>query len=162
MAIRNINNNSTFRFSKVTFKDLVKEIRKLRTKKATQGNNIPVMVLKENTDVFANYMLDFFKECVDQGELPSILKNTNTTPVFKKYLRGSAENCRLVSILPVIAKIFEKLLTQQITSYMDKFLSKCQVLSVWLSERLQCTALLFSNTKNWKRAIDQGKVFGSF
>lgn len=88
MAIRNINNNSTFQFSKVTVKDVIKKIRKLSTKKATQNNSIPVMILKENTDIFANYMSDFFSKFIDLGELPTILKNANITPVFNKYFKG--------------------------------------------------------------------------
>ena len=44
---------------------------------------------------------------VNKGEFPNILKG-NTTPVFKKSYKSSKENYRSVSILPVIAKIFEK------------------------------------------------------
>ena len=45
---------------------------------------------------------------------------------LKKGYRGSKENYRPVSILPVISKIFEKLLCNQITSFKDQFLSKYQ------------------------------------
>ena len=48
------------------------------------------------------------------------------TSVFKKGCRGSKENYRSVSILPVISKIFENLLCKQITIFMDPLLSKYQ------------------------------------
>ena len=51
------------------------------------------------------------------------LKNANITPVFKKAFRGSKENYRLVSILPLVSKIFEKSLSKPIVMYMNKFLS---------------------------------------
>ena len=158
MAIRNINNNSTFQFSKVTVKDIIKKIWKLSTKKATQNNSIPVMILKENTDIFANYMSDFFSKFINLGELPTILKNANITPVFNKYFKGLAENYRPVSILSVIAKIIEKLLTHQITSYMDKFLSKYQC-GFWKG----CSAqhCLLTMLEKWKKTVDQGKLFGA-
>ena len=57
---------------------------------------------------------------------PSILKNANIAPVFKKGFRESKDNYRPVSILPIISKIFEKLLSKQIIIYMDKFFSKYQ------------------------------------
>ena len=48
--------------------------------------------LKQNSDIFGNYICDFFNECVDKGVLPSILKNANITPVFKKGFRGLKDN----------------------------------------------------------------------
>ena len=39
-----------------------------------------------------------------------IFKEVNITPAFKKGYRGSNENYRPMNILPVIVKIFEKLL----------------------------------------------------
>ena len=47
----------------------------------TQNTDFPVRILKQNSDIFGNY------ECVDKGFLPSILKNANVTPVFKKGFR---------------------------------------------------------------------------
>ena len=61
-----------------------------------------------------------------KGTFPSVLEDGDITPVFKKEYRGSKENYRPVSILPVISKIFEKLLWNQITPFMDQFLSKYQ------------------------------------
>ena len=45
---------------------------------------------------------------------------------FLKGFRGSKDNYQPVSILPIISKIFEKLLSKQIITYMDKYLSKYQ------------------------------------
>ena len=72
------------------------------------------------------YICHFFNVCVDKSTFPSVLKHANITPVFKKGYRGSKENYRPVSILPVISKIFEKLLCNQITPFMDQFLPKYQ------------------------------------
>ena len=69
----------------------------------------------------------FFNICVDKSQFPSVLKHANTTPVFKKGHRCSKENYRPVSILPVIYKIFEKLLCHQIKPFMDQFLLSTNV-----------------------------------
>ena len=53
-----------------------------------------------------------------------IFKEVNITPAFKKGYRGSNENYRPMNILPVIVKIFEKLLIKQGTMFMDQVLSK--------------------------------------
>ena len=72
-------------------------------------------MLKENVYIFADYICGVFNESIKKSSLPSILKNPNITPVFKKGYRGSKENYRPASILPVISKIFEKLPRKRIT-----------------------------------------------
>ena len=86
--------------------------KRLNPRKSTQSTDIPIKLLKENADIFASYLCDFFNQSIDSSEFPSILKNANITLVLKKGYRGSKENYRPVSILPVISKIFEKLLCE--------------------------------------------------
>ena len=84
---KDLNNTSRFSSSNVSVADVKKDIRKLDPRKATQNTDIPVRMLKQNSDIFDNYICDFFSECVDKGVFPSILKNPNITPVFKKRFR---------------------------------------------------------------------------
>ena len=72
---KNLNKGSRFDFCRVSVQDVVKEIKKLNTRKATQYTNLPVKILKENSDIFGNYIFDFFNSCVDKGDFPSIFKN---------------------------------------------------------------------------------------
>ena len=125
-AITNAFNPQSFNFSKVSVDDVLKEINKLDYRKAIQNTDIPVKILKQNADIFGSYICHFFNVCVNKGTFPSVLRHADITPVFKKEYRGSKENYRPVSILPVISKIFEKLLWNQITPFMDQFLSKYQ------------------------------------
>ena len=55
-----------------------------------------------------------------------MIKHVNITFVFQKEYRGSEENCHLLNILPVISKIFEKLLYKQMTPFFYQFLSMFQ------------------------------------
>ena len=55
-AIRNANNNSHFHFNEVSVEEVYKETRKLSTRKSVQSTDIPVRVLKENADIFADYI----------------------------------------------------------------------------------------------------------
>ena len=125
-AIRNAFNPQSLNFSKVSVDDVLKEINKLGNRKAIQNTDIPVKILKENADIFGSNICHFFNVCVEKGTFPSVLKYANITPVFKKGYRGFKENYRLVSILPVISKIFEKLLCNQTTPFIDHILRKYQ------------------------------------
>ena len=86
IAIKDLNNTLLFSFSNVSVADVKKEIRKLDPRKATQNTDLPVRILKQNSDIFGNYIRDFFHECVDKGVFPSILKNANITHLFFKKI----------------------------------------------------------------------------
>ena len=62
VAIRNANNNSHFHFNEVSVEEVYKEIRKLSTRKSVQRTDIPIRVLKESADIFADYICGFFNE----------------------------------------------------------------------------------------------------
>ena len=64
IAIKDLNNTSLFSFSNAS---VAEEIRKLDPRKATQNTDIPVRILKQNSDIFGNCICDFFNECVDKG-----------------------------------------------------------------------------------------------
>ena len=63
-----------------------------------------------------------FKKPLTTRQFPSNLKMADVTPVFKKNNPLSKENYRLVSVLPIISKVFEKLMQNQINLYIKSFL----------------------------------------
>ena len=123
-----------------------------------QSTDIPMRVLKENGDIFADYICRFFNQSVKKSTFKSILKNANITPVFKKGNRSSKENHRPVSILPVISKIFEKLLFKNITIFIDPLLSKYQC---GFRKSFSAQHCLLAMLEQWKNHVDNGKVFGA-
>ena len=75
-------------------------------------------------ELFASFLHSSLNTSVTNSEFPSVLKQANITPVFKKGERYSTDNYRPVSILPNVPKIFERCIFCQINEYMDAFLSK--------------------------------------
>ena len=122
------------------------------------STDTPIRVVKENTNVFTDYICRFFNESIKKSRFPSILKNANITPVFKKWHRGSKENYRPVSVLPVISKMLEKLLWKQITIFRDPLLSKHQC---GLRKGFSALHCLLAMLEKWKNVVDKGKVFGT-
>ena len=60
------------------------------------------------------------------GVFPDELKQEDIKPIYKKESRNEKENCRPVSILPNLSKIFEHCMYDQLKDYFDKLLSKYQ------------------------------------
>ena len=63
-----------------------------------------------------------FNQVMTTRKFPSNLKIADVTPVFKKNNQLSKENYRPVSVLPIISKLFEKLMQNQINLHIKSFL----------------------------------------
>ena len=75
---------------------------------------------------FAEQVCRQFNEAICSSKFPATFKFANVTPVFKKGNRNQKENCRPISILPIISKIFEKLICRQLSNHFDNIFSKFQ------------------------------------
>ena len=73
-----------------------------------QECDIPVKIIKENLDIFSNFVYNKFNNSLFSPNFPSNLKNANLTPIFKKKDRANVENYRPVSNLPNLSKVYER------------------------------------------------------
>lgn len=103
-----------------------REIRNLNPSKATQKSDVPTKLIKENEDIFSEYLTRCFNNTVDTAKFPNEFKLANVTPVHKKGSKHEKENLRPVSVLPDISKLFEKCLYSQMSTFFDNILSKFQ------------------------------------
>ena len=103
----------------------MKEMNTLKTNKATQSTDIPTKLIKENSDIFGDFIFGY-NNCVSNSIFPNSLKNAIITPVHKKGAKTSKDNYRPVSILSNISKMYERLMFKQIPEYFEPILSKFQ------------------------------------
>ena len=86
-SIKNIKSkklNLTFSFEN-TYTDVVmKVINNLNIAKTCQVNDIPIKVIKMNTDISANFITEHFSYCIAYGEFLDELKHADVIPVHKK------------------------------------------------------------------------------
>ena len=114
---------NTFSVTEVSQSEVEKEIKNLIVKKAETHKNIPLKVLKTSAMVTAVTLQQLYNQALTTGEFPSNLKNANVTPVFKKNNPLNKENYRPVSVLPIISKVFGKLMQNQMNLSIKSFLS---------------------------------------
>lgn len=91
---------------------------KLDTTKGCGPDNISPLVLKHCADVLADPLTTLVNESVRKGKLPERWKQSYpyVTPIFKSGARVNIDNYRGISILPTVAKFFESLIHQQLSS----------------------------------------------
>ena len=112
-----------FSFDKVDQKQIENEILNLNSRKSAGPDAIPPKIIKDSYMVLTQPLTKLFNASVDENLFPSDLKNANVSPLFKKGNNTSKTNYRPISILPSFSKIFERLMFQQITSYVSNLLS---------------------------------------
>ena len=145
-----------FTFNHIAKEDVIKEIKNLDASAASQEDNIPTKIIKENSDIFSSFIYQSFNNMIDVCIFPTLLKLANITPVYKKDLKNSKENYRPVSILSNISKIYERCLFKPISNYFENIFSKFQC---GFRQFLSAQYFLISMTEKWKKPVDEGKTF---
>ncbi len=120
--------DSNFSFQPVNGPMVYNLINNLSISKATGIDKISVKVLLAAASAIAPSLTDIFNMSMDSNQFPSDWKAARVTPLFKKGQRSVLDNYRPISILPVVSKIMERLLYNQIYDYFVKkdLLSKHQ------------------------------------
>ena len=121
---KNVSVTTKFSFSEVDVSEMILEINNLNAKKSGTFMNIPVKRLMDAVDIVAQPLTDIWKfEVVLGHKFSSQLKLADITPLHKKLETILKENYRPVSLLPVVSKLFERLMQKQMVAYIETFLS---------------------------------------
>ena len=120
---RKVANDSTFSFNEASLSDIEKELRSLNPKKAYTFKNIPSKILKESREYCSNILQKLFNKTLSNKEFPDELKLADVTPIYKKDDPNKSKNYRPVSVLPVVSEVFEKIMHDQISQYINSFLT---------------------------------------
>ena len=134
-----INRDNKFKFKPLKPTEVFKILSKLKNGKATGLHMISNSVLKGAKDIIAPSMADIFNASIEKKIFPDDFKTARVTPIFKCGNKEDLGNYRLISIISSIARVFEKLLYQQL----HEFLSRRKILNMhqWGFRSLHSTAL---------------------
>ena len=95
-------------------------------------------------------------ECISTKLFPDELKVSNVIPVLKKEDPNNKANYRLISLLPIISKIFERVLFEQIEDFSEKISPK----SCGFRKSHSTQHALLNLLKNWQKTLDKSGVIG--
>ena len=82
-------------------------------------SNIPAWALKGSITVIAEPLCFLINAFLNEGNFPSDLKQDHVCPIFKKGDTEDPNNYRPISITAALSKVFEKVIREQITNYID-------------------------------------------
>ena len=123
-------------------------IKSLALNKATGLDGISSRLLREAADI------------VRSGVFPDKWKVAKVLPVYKDDIKSEASNYRPISILPIVSKIIEKIIFNQLYEYLttNNLLSESQ--HGFRPHHSTVTALLEA-TNNWYLNLDNGLLNGA-
>ena len=141
-------------FQPVSITKVYNLINNLSTSKASGIDKISTKVPRAAASAIAPRLIDF-NMSIDSNRFPSEWKTARVIPLFKKGQRSVLDNYRPISILPVVSKIMERLLYNQISDYFAKkqLLSKHQF---GFRPFHSTTTTLLDCTNEWYVNMDRG------
>ena len=124
------------------------EISRIKTSKATGHDRIPPKLLKDSVEVVAESLTNIFNKSIEKGVFPDGLKTTYISPIHKGDNKLDCCNYRPISIISVVAKVFEKRISRQLNGYLESnhLLSDSQA---GFRKKSSTTTSLLNNTNKW-------------
>ena len=157
-AVDNINrNNLVFELHEVSTVQISRLVDKLSICKASVLDNISVRLLKSSAPTIIPSLTYIINLVICKGIIPADWKSARVSAIFKNDSKLDLNNYRPISVLPVSAKVFEKVGFDQTYNFLNdnNLLSKEQSGLRHLHSTL--TAMLDA-TDQWYTNMDNGQI----
>ena len=138
-------------FNNTSRNDFKRNICKLVPRKAGIENVIPTKILIGSGDIVCGYLFNIYNTSKEENKYPQSLKQADVTPIHKKEDRTLLKHYRPVSLIPIVSKLFERDMSNQILIYIDKFLSPYLFGYRVGHSTEQCLIIMI---EVWKKAFD--------
>ena len=135
-----------------------KDLNYIINKYKSVGGEIPTQILKENEFTFETLKSYINQTLKTTGEFPGSLKLRNLTPIYKKDDPLDKSNYRSVSILPLLSKVYERIIYKQLSQHAEQFLNK---ILCGFRKTHSTQHALFKLLHSWQKELDYGGFVGT-
>ena len=135
---------------------IINTISKFKSSHGFGLDNISSFFLKKGMPILANGRSQIFNLCLSAGKFPDSWKNAKVTPIYKDGPLNECSNYRLISVLPVVSRLFEKLVCDQLYVHLNTKNLIYPGQSGFRSFQSVLTSLL-KCTNDWYLNMDKGQ-----
>ena len=141
-----------FTFAEISESLVLLHLNSLDVKKSTGPDGLSAKFLKEIANEIAAPLAMLFNCSLQSGVVPAICKNSNITAVHKGGALDDPGNYRPISVVSVLAKVLEKIVSVQLGTFLEQTnaLNPHQGLIAWVNQlRIFCCLLLTTLSILW-------------
>ena len=141
-------------------KEVLKHFSSLKRKKSVGLDNIPSWLLKDCSIVIAKPLSYIINLSLSTCIYPTDWKRSKVIPTYKSAASSDIHNYRPISVIPAISKIIEKVIHNQLSSYLEvnELINKNQF-GFRRRRSTELAATLFID--NVKKKVNEGKIVGA-
>ena len=130
VAIRNqCKNKASSSLLKLTKKKLNIWFLNQNVNKVSQSPDVPLKIVKENIDIFNDFLCTTFNISINSRKSPKNLKLAHIIPLHKKCKKDTKGNYRPVSDLPNLSKIFERCILHRCPNFLTIYFRNINMVS---------------------------------
>ncbi len=100
--------------------DIAEAIAEIRPASAAGPDGFPAILLKNCKEALSKPLYLIWRESLDFGRIPEILKSANIVPIHKGGNRGLPKQYRPVALTSHIIKVFEKVLRKHLVCFLEE------------------------------------------
>lgn len=133
----------------------------MKTKTATGPDGLSATLLKNLAPAIAPNLTTIMNRSLEEGVFPAEWKRANVAAIWKsKGSKSDPANYRPISVLPVLARLFEKIVAKELSTYCygNNIVPEEQY---GFRSKSSCETALVAATDKWMGEVDQGKIVGA-
>ena len=150
-------NGSTFRFNLVDENCVALILCNINPRKATGYDHIPGKIVRIANQELSFPITRLINTATTANAFPSKMKFAEISPGHKKDDNLITGNYRPVSVLPILSKVYETVMNDQLFGY---FLVKFHEFLSAFRKRYSCQSILLKAVDDWKYVLDQNLKTG--
>ena len=158
IAIKDMGLDNEFDFRPVGRKYVRQILMKINPHKATGCDQMPGKAMKACSEELTNTVCSLMNKSIQSNTVPDDMKKAEISPVYKKKNDMQKDNYRPVSILTIMAKVYETILAEQLYAYFDTIFFR--MLSAY-RKKYGCEHVLVKLVDSWKKAMDNDQYVGT-
>ena len=132
-----------------------KYINKLQNNKAVGHDGLKATFIKLSSTQLWSSLCEIFIACITTSSFLSKMKLAYISPILKKDDSLCKENYRSVNILTIVYKLFENIMSDQLTDNFRNLLCSAY------RKGNSCQHVILRLTEYWRQALDNGNTVGT-
>ena len=112
-------NEQSLQMNQTTYEEVNKIVRSLRNDCSSGHDNIPVKFLKPVHDYITSPLVHIINTCIHTKTFPDLWKLARVCPIPKIANPTIVKDFRPVSILPILSKVFERVILNRILNFVE-------------------------------------------